>query len=266
MQESTSHGHASIRNHLIQFTKGFLLTTLLIPTFGTSLLAMKGIDSLRFLLPIAILGGLIYLTRFKAVLWALVFAACLLTFVIIYTPLVPVMANFLMDEDPLEKADAIAVLGTYVSDSGFLSNEGMNRLLHGIHLAREGYASTLITSAYAIGEPTPERDLANLAPLLEGINLVTAATSENTFDESQAVIQYLQKSGSKKILIVTSPLHTRRTKAVFQRAGVRVLVVACPRRDNNLTRLDEPRFRWILFWNCLYETVGLLVYRSQGMI
>lgn len=242
------------------------MSTLLIPTYGASLLGSKGIDAFRFLFPLVVLSGLLYLTRLRVILWFLVGAACILTFVVIYTPLVPTMVNFLIEDDPLEKADAIVVLGTYVSDSGYLSNEGMNRLLRGIELAQKGYASTIITAAYAIGAPTPELDRANLAPLLVGINLVTAASSENTFDESRAVIEYLQKSGSKKIILVTSPLHTRRTKAVFQRAGVSALVSACPQRDNNLSRLNEHRYRWGVFWNCLYESLGLFFYRSQGLI
>lgn len=254
------------QHHLLQFLKGAILATLLVPSFASSLLGLKGIDAFRLLVPIACLSGLFYLTRLKAMVWALAGAACLLTLVILFTPLVPGMVDYLTEEDPPEKVDAIVVLGTYVSDSGYLSNEGMNRLLRGIELAREGYAPTLITAAYAKGAPTPELDRANLAPLLAGINLVTAASCENTFDEGQAVIEYLHKSGSKKVLLVTSSLHTRRTKAVFQRAGVDALVVPCPQRDNSLSRLDEPRFRWGVFWGCLYETMGLLLYRTRGMI
>lgn len=257
---------ADWRVHLIQFVQGVVLATLLVPTYAATLLGMKGIDAFRFLVPIAFLSGLLFLTRLRGILWILVFTASLLTFVVLYSPLVPGMVGLLLEEDPPEQVDAIVVLGTYVSDSGFLSNEGMNRLLRGIELAREGYASTLITAAYSKGAPTPDRDRANLEPLLVGINLVTAASSENTFDESRAVIQYLQKCGSKKILLVTSPLHTRRSKAVFQRAGVLALVVPCPQRDNSLTRLNEPRYRWAVFWGCLYETLGLILYRSQGMI
>ncbi len=253
-------------NPVVQVLKGAFLTTVLVPSYAAPLLGLKGIDAFRYLLIISILGGGLYLTRFKAILYILVGAACLLTFVVLYTPLVPGMTSLLMTEDPVEKADVIVVLGTYVSDTGYLSNEGMNRLLRGIELARAGYASTILMAAYAKGNPTPDLDLANLAPLLAGINLVTAATSENTFDESQAVIQYLQKSGNTKVLLVTSPLHTRRTKAVFQRAGVPALVVPCPQRDNNLSRLAEPRHRWAAFWSCLYESLGLLVYWSQGII
>jgi uncharacterized SAM-binding protein YcdF (DUF218 family) len=266
MLNSIRHSSASWRGHLFEFVKGFLLTILLIPTFGAPLLGAKGIDAFRFLFPIAVVSGLLYMTRLRVILWVFIVVACSLILVVIYTPLVPSMVHFLIEDEPLEKADAIVVLGTYVSDSGYLSNEGMNRLLRGIELAHQGYASTIITAAYAVGTPTPELDRANLSPLLAGITLVTAASCENTFDESQAVIEYLRKSGSKRVLLVTSPLHTRRSKAVFMRAGVPVRVSACPPRDNSLSRLDERRYRWGVFWGCLYETLGLLLYRSQGMI
>jgi uncharacterized SAM-binding protein YcdF (DUF218 family) len=56
--------------------------------------------------------------------------------------------------------------------------------------------------------------------------------NESTTDEAQKLQRYLQAQGMKRLLIVTSNFHTRRTRLLFHRAlrgtGIQVLVQAAP--------------------------------------
>ena len=75
-----------------------------------------------------------------------------------------------------------------------------------------------------------------------------------------------RERGWRKLLLVTSPTHSRRAAATFEREGVSV--VSSPSMETrfdleNLTRTDD---RLFAFGAVLHERVGLGVYRWRGWI
>jgi uncharacterized SAM-binding protein YcdF (DUF218 family) len=68
----------------------------------------------------------------------------------------------------------------------------------------------------------------------------------------------------KRILLVTSPTHSRRALLTFRRAGLDAVSVPC--RETRYY-LEDPRLpgdRLRAFSDALYEIIGLQVYRLRG--
>ena len=143
-----------------------------------------------------------------------VFLLCLIGFVffffLTYSFWFTQMARFLSVSDPLEKADAILVLGGGVGD----------RVFEAARLYKEGFAPYVVMCG---GPLLGQHNLADLmkkeaqslgAPP-QAILLVREGSS--TLDNAIFSLPLLKKRGFRKIIIVTSPYHTRRAKMVFQK-------------------------------------------------
>jgi uncharacterized SAM-binding protein YcdF (DUF218 family) len=121
------------------------------------------------------------------------------------------MAGFLIASDPLEKADVIVVL------AGDANGE---RVEEGVKLYKEGWASKILLSggplawhltyaknmrqeAHALGVP-------DAAVLLQD-------QSRSTYEDAQYSLAILKKLNLKRIILVTSPNHMRRARAVFRK-------------------------------------------------
>ena len=130
--------------------------------------------------------------------------------------------RYLQDEDPLQKADAIFVL----------AGTRAERLLEGYELYKAGYAPVMLLSP---GRPEPgerilkERGLSYLLEveqqrdvLLQSGVPATAVIAEagyvdNTAQEAELLRRYVQSRGWKRVIVVTSKFHVRRTSFAFRR-------------------------------------------------
>ena len=139
------------------------------------------------------------------------------------------MAGFLEVSDPLEKADAILVLG----------GGGGDRISEAAELYKRGFSGYLIISAgplYAgvrvreIGAEVEARDAVYLGVPAEHIYLEKEALS--TFENATLTLPLIKKHGFKKIIVVTSPYHTRRASLVFKKRyrkeGIKVIIHPAP--------------------------------------
>jgi uncharacterized SAM-binding protein YcdF (DUF218 family) len=126
-------------------------------------------------------------------------------------------------EDPIEKANAILVLG----DDNFYAD----RATRAAELFRQGMAPVVVASGrrlrpYAGIAELMEHDLIERGvPKEKIVRLVHDA--DNTREEAQALQQFAAERKWRSVIVVTSNYHTRRTRYIFRRVfapgtGVRV--------------------------------------------
>jgi uncharacterized SAM-binding protein YcdF (DUF218 family) len=148
--------------------------------------------------------------------------AALLILLLLAFPLGPRLGPWLIAEDPLEKADVIFVLG----------GTRMERPLEGADLYKAGWAPRLLLSrqlrdggelelkARGISYPT-EADmqrtiLGGLGVPIEAIDILDD-DQVSTSAEGRALVNRAMQSQWKRIIVVTSKMHTRRARLALRR-------------------------------------------------
>jgi uncharacterized SAM-binding protein YcdF (DUF218 family) len=150
-------------------------------------------------------------------------------------------AKFLITEAPLDKADAIVVLGgsaTYkerVHEATRLLFEGRSqRILITNDNTQGPWSSAEQRNLYYYERSFDE--LRNAGIAAQNIEVVMQPVA-STYEEAQVIRDYAQQHGLKAILIVTSAYHSRRALWVFSRVfrdtGIRIgLVTARPGEES----------------------------------
>lgn len=143
-------------------------------------------------------------------------------------------AKFLITGAPLDKADAIVVLGGSAAykerahEAARLLFEGRSQLILITNDNMRGpWSSKDQRNLYYYERSFEELEKAGVQP--QNIDLaMTPVTS--TYDEAQVVREYAQQRGLRSILIVTSEYHSRRAlwvySRVFRDTGVRLGLVS----------------------------------------
>src|SRR5437773_8239962 len=140
-------------------------------------------------------------------------------------PLLRFAAETWIVEDPLEKADALIVLG----DDNFYAD----RVTRGAQLFREGKAPVVVASGRRL------RPNAGIAELMEH-DLVERGVprdkivrfshdGDSTLEEAQSLVRIVKERKWHSVIVVTSNFHTRRARYIFQRVfsqGVEVRVAS----------------------------------------
>ena len=144
--------------------------------------------------------------------------ALTLTFYPAYLPLV---AQALIVDEPLQKAEAIVVLGGGAGD----------REATGARLFAEGYAPLIMTTGGEIVLPgLPGVTSAGLsADELESLGVPASAIvqltqSKTTCDDARLALSALPGE-KKRVIVVTDPFHTRRAQWLFNRAAPELEVI-----------------------------------------
>jgi uncharacterized SAM-binding protein YcdF (DUF218 family) len=143
-------------------------------------------------------------------------------------------AKFLITEAPLDKADAIVVLGgsaTYkerAHEAARLLHEGRSHLILITNDNMRGpWSSAEQRNLYFYERSFEELRNAGVSP--QNIDLAATPVT-STYDEAQVVKEYAQQHGLKSILIVTSAYHSRRALwvyvRVFRETGIRVGLIS----------------------------------------
>ncbi len=135
------------------------------------------------------------------------------------------MGAFLVHADPPQKADVAVVL----------AGDGWGRrILAAAQLERDGYVPKVIVSGTDGAYGNYECDLAIPFAVRHGFPDSYFAHLEHharsTLEEAQAVVPELRRQGYKRVMIVTSNYHTRRSKSVFQNMApdLTILMGAAP--------------------------------------
>ncbi len=171
----------------------------------------------------------------------LVILLCLLIFSsVLYLarrPILRLAAESWIVEDPLDKADALIVLG----DDNFYAD----RATRGAQLFREGKASVIVASGRRL------RPNAGIAELMEHDLIERGVPRErivrfvhdadSTVEEAQALTRIVKERKWHSIIVVTSNFHTRRARYIFRRVfpqGVEVRIASA--RDGDF----DPEHWW----------------------
>ncbi len=132
------------------------------------------------------------------------------------------VGRFLTKEDPIQKADAIAVL----------AGTRLNRPLEGVDLYQAGYAPTIVLT-YEIEERAlaeaarrgavlpvavdEARDMMVTLGVPRPAIIQPARIHANTAQEAQTLHELARQHGWRRIIVVTSPYHLRRAAFAFRR-------------------------------------------------
>jgi uncharacterized SAM-binding protein YcdF (DUF218 family) len=156
---------------------------------------------------------------------ALTIAVAVVLLAVFHTAVLAALGNFLVEAGPPEKADVIVVL----AGDGF----GHRILLAG-DLIKQGYAPKALISGpdgnYGVYECDLAIPFAVRAGDPESYFTHLEHHARSTSAEAQVVVAKLREMGVKRVLLVTSNFHTRRSGKIFHRAApdLDFIVVAAP--------------------------------------
>jgi uncharacterized SAM-binding protein YcdF (DUF218 family) len=220
------------------------------------------------LIPVAVIVGAVLCgLGLRVLVLALFLGAVALWTAVAFTPLDRALADGLPRADPLGPADVIYVLASDVQPDGDLTSESLSRLTHGLELAGQGLAQRIV-----VGElPAPHGRFAEaarryIAELHLGIEVLSVGPVTTTHDEGVLVAELFRQHGWRRVLLVTSPFHSRRAAAVFEAAGLEV--VSAPTREGkyNVEALATADERLRAFSDILHERLGSWIYRRRGWV
>lgn len=248
---------------------GFLLGLLAKELDFAALISFWG-DRALIVLASTAMGALLGVAGFERLLVVAATAGVSLWLLVAFTPLTQWMGETLVRRDPLQKADAVFVLASGLQADGDLSTAAMSRLLGGLKLLGEGWAPRLVLSELPLPWPRyrdAAQDLMDSLGMSQEILVVGPVF--NTHDEAVAVSALARKLGFERLLVVTSPSHSRRASRALEAEGVEV--VSAPSVETmfdyeNLGAVIRGDDRIRAFGVFLHEHVGLLYYRYKGWI
>jgi uncharacterized SAM-binding protein YcdF (DUF218 family) len=179
-------------------------------------------------------------------------------------------AKFLITEAPLDKADAIVVLGgsaTYkerAHEAARLLFEGRSRLILITNDNMRGpWSSTEQRNLFFYERSFEELRKAGVPP--QNIDLAVKPVT-STYEEAQVVKEYVQQNKMQSILIVTSAYHSRRAlwvySRVFRDTGIRVGLMSSPPGEES----PPPATWWLSArgWNFVPTEYVKMVYYLVG--
>ena len=222
-------------------------------------------DRAPWVVGVAILGGAIWSTRLRWLLGLGVAALDALWLVIAFTPLSPWLATDLTRRDPLQPADAVYILGSSIQKDGEPTGEAASRLLGGLQLLQQGMAPVLAVSELPPPYPSHSETCREIMDSL-GMEqpILSVGEGRSTRTEAIALGVVYRDRDWKRILVVTSPVHSRRACAAFEKEGMEVVCYPSIEMDFDLETLEEPDERLESFGPIMHEIVGLWVYRRLG--
>jgi uncharacterized SAM-binding protein YcdF (DUF218 family) len=193
------------------------------------------------------------------------------------TPVLRPLASSLDVTQSPARADVIVALGAGMRcGAGQLESASLARVVKALELWRAGFAPSVTlsdTDGVWTDCPSVESAARSLvgrlapgnAPTLEVLRGANGTGVRNTRDEAEAVASLARSRGWKRVLIVTSPSHSRRAQTTFQQLKLDAFVVAAsePRFD---TDLRLPYDRLMALPALAREVAGMVKYTLFGWL
>jgi uncharacterized SAM-binding protein YcdF (DUF218 family) len=211
-----------------------------------------------------------------ALKWLLIADAVLLAAytVIALTPLAAHWsAEWVRSDAVPAHADAIVVPSSGVTSDTTLDVQGLDRLIEGLTLIHAGVSDRLITTraVATLGSQqlSTEIDERRMIALVGAPRWDVVDTVHTTRDEAERVARLLPPNGpggSRLIVLVTSPMHTRRACATFEKVGLDVVCVPAREHDASRWHPRTPDERLAAFRSYLYERLAMVKYRFKHWV
>jgi uncharacterized SAM-binding protein YcdF (DUF218 family) len=215
----------------------------------------------------AVACGLAWLTPLRRLVALGTVLVALLWAAVTWTPLVARLAEGLVRRDALRPADAVFVFASRIQADGEPTTDAMSRLLKGLELVADGRAPRLVVSElrppYRRYLPTA-RDWSRR--FAGGAEVLAVGPIVNTRDEAVALARLCRERGWRRVIAVTSPVHTRRAAATLEKEGLEVISAPSVETRYDLETLDLPGERRRAFGSVAHERIGLVVYGRRGWI
>jgi uncharacterized SAM-binding protein YcdF (DUF218 family) len=216
----------------------------------------------------AIAGALVWLTRARRVVVWLTAAVIVVWVVVGFTPLSARLAPLVVRREAPGTADGVFVLTHRLQTDGEPTAASQARLLHGLELLQSGYASRLLLTGQS-----PQPTYASVARSqmsrlgLTGIEVLSVRGHiTSTRDEAVRVVALCRERGWRRLLVVTSPLHSRRACGALEREGIEVICSPSIETEYDVETLDRPVERLAAFRQVLRESLALWVYQRRGWL
>jgi uncharacterized SAM-binding protein YcdF (DUF218 family) len=214
----------------------------------------------------AILGAF---GRYRILLGVNAFLAAVY-FIVAYTPVMEPITRTWVRSDPIPpSADAIVVLSAAVTPDTALNAEGTERLLAGLELFQRGVAPRIFTSHVNTKYPdgprssTPDQErLIRMAGASAGWVMLDSVHS--TRDEAVKTAAKLPRG--RRVVLVTTAMHTRRACAAFEAVGLGVSCYPARARLHSTWHPAGTGDRLAAFGDYIYEALGSLEYRWRGWL
>lgn len=199
-----------------------------------------------------------YPQRGGTLLWLLVLLLLGLLLLLVYflrAPLLRGVAEWWIVDEPLEKAQALVVLGG--------DNPMADRVRHAVALYRADWAPRVVLSGtrlrgYLSEADLMKRDATSLGMPAEDL-ILARHDAHSTLGEALALRPVLAEHNFRKIIVVTSNFHSRRTRkifrAVYRAQGTQVWVSAAPDSNFDPARWWRQREGWELLFLELLKTL-----------
>jgi uncharacterized SAM-binding protein YcdF (DUF218 family) len=219
-----------------------------------------------FWLPWALLGAALWTGRLRTLLAAACAALLAVWLAVAFTPLAARLAQPLVRADGLVPADAVLVLGSRLQTDHEPTAAALSRLVHGLALARGEPARLVVTET----DPGPGSYTALARGLAGRLGLspeiVTVGPVRRTRDEAVEAAALCRRRGWRRLVVVTSPTHSRRACGAIEHEGVAVTCSPSTETEFDLETLDRPSERFVAFRALLHEWAGLWYYRYKGWV
>jgi uncharacterized SAM-binding protein YcdF (DUF218 family) len=220
---------------------------------------------------LGLMGSAMALTPLRLALWLALGASIAVSITVGYSPAIARQARSFVRRDPIldSTVDAIVVLSSGLSDDGTLDVQGLDRMLTGAALLRTEVSHSIVLTRLHTGRQgvTSDLDQQRVLALLPYVPRVLRIDSAgSTRDEAVKVAGLARDQGWKRLIVVTSPVHTRRACAAFERVGLSIICVPSVSRDVALYALEHRVDRLRAFQLWLYEMIASWKYRANGWI
>jgi uncharacterized SAM-binding protein YcdF (DUF218 family) len=190
--------------------------------------------------------------------------------------------------DPVPNADAILVLsgGIHARSAPRPTvevSEAGDRVLYGAELFRRGHAPQIVCTGDVgpgtIGRRPEAEDMADLMVMVgvprSAIMLETKA--RNTHDHAVNLCPMFAERQIRRVLLVTSAIHMRRSLGVFRHSCPTVEYIPAPTDFRAIQRVPAPWYRVLAgfiptpynmvdFTDATHEYLGMLYYRLRGWL
>lgn len=264
-----AHSAADRRELVVDVCLGILVATLV---------ASLGFDDILgfpspgvWIVAGAAFGLAIGVLRRRTLLLVLGVSLASLMLIVVWTPMMSVLAPRWMRNDALPpRFDAVMSLSEGVHSDSTLSAGGFDRLRAAVAIANSDSSAWLVTSRIrtpfddvVIDSDVGQRELIDEARLASRWKVVDHV--HDTHDEAMRVAQLLLPA-RRNLVLVTSPMHTRRACSTFERVG---FVVTCRAAREHLrvtSRPQGPLDRLAAFRDYVYELLGMVKYRARGWL